>query len=309
MVTILPKQNDWSDEFQTIGQGPSEGYQNRSDQMALQKAVLDLGDNPPADKLLKAILGTKTYNPQSQQTFFNNALGEEKFKETQRHAKAVEEENNLKKSLEETKENTKKLSDMNDALTLIDAAKIPHEEKKVLRDKVEKGEASFNAIKEVLKPNKENIKNEEQAKSKELTQRAFNDIAKLIPEVGRSGIITSKLGGDTAKSYAKFTSLTGALEAILVEQVSGGRLSDVRFKYIVEQLLPKPSDTQSEITGKLEGLATMLDLDPKELGVKGKESKESNIYKLPPPSEYKGEEVEDSDGTTYYSDGDTWKKK
>ena len=289
MVTILPKENDWSGAFESIGRGVSQGIeqtsqrsQQRADEMALQKAVMDLGDNPPADKILKAILGTKTHNNKAKQDFFGNALQVENFKEMQRHAKETEEGikkkseatteiANLKKSQEEAKELAAKTKDKNDSLTLLDSAKIPHEEKKVLREKIDNGEASFAAIKEVLKPNKEDIKNKEEEKAHNLTQNAFNEIAALVPDVGRSGIVTSKFGGDTAKAFAKFTTLTGALEALLVEQVNRGALSNVRFSYIKNDLLPTPSDTQAEITGKLEGLATILNLDPSVLtGEKGK---------------------------------------
>lgn len=289
MVTIAPKEKDYSDVGQLFGSGASQGYQNRADEMALQKAIMDLGDNPPADKLMQTILGTKTYNPQSKQNLFQNLMGIEQFKEAQRHAKESEEiakgkvtaKNEIeaaKKAVEDEKEKAKKQADMNDALTLIDSAKIPHEEKRVLRQKVENGEASFNAIKEVLKPNKEEIKNKEEEKAQKLTQRAFNEIVSLIPDVGTLKLPESKIGGKTASAYSKFTSLTGALEALLVEKVNRGALSNTRFKYITETLLPKPSDTQADIKGKLEGLATILDLDPSVLtGKQRTEEKQEGV--------------------------------
>ena len=313
MVTILPKENDWSEAGQLFGSGLTQGYQNRADEMALQKAISGLGDNPTPRQILDAVTNTKTSNPAAKQNLFKNYLGAAEFEEVKRHAKASEEVNGLKNTLSETQAKAKQQADMNDALTLIDSAKIPHEEKEVLREKAKKGEASFNAIKEVLKPNKEDIKNKEEEKTQNITQKAFNDIAELIPDVGVSGIVTSKFGGDTAKAYSKFTSLTGALEALLVEKVNRGALSNTRFKYITETLLPKPSDSQADIRGKLEGLATILELDPSVLTGKEKnndsKNNEVNIYKLPPPSEYKGEDVEASDGTTYYSDGEKWMKR
>jgi len=84
MVQILPKEHDWSDAFQSIGQGLSQGYQNRADEMALQKAVMDLGDNPPADKLMRAILSTKTYGNEAKQNLFKNELGIAQFQEMQK---------------------------------------------------------------------------------------------------------------------------------------------------------------------------------------------------------------------------------
>jgi hypothetical protein len=244
--------------------------------MALQKAIMDLGENPPADKLLNAILSTKTHNNKAKQDFFGNALQVENFKEMQRHAKKTEEISGLKNTQAKAKEDAKKLDDKNNSLTLLDAAKIPHEEKKVLREKIENGEASYDAIKEVLKPNKEDIKNKEEVKAKNQTQKVFNRLVDLIPSVGISGTLTSKLGGETAKAYSEFTSLTGGLESFLVEMVNKGTLSNVRFKYITETLLPKPNDSQNDIKGKMEGLATILDLDPSALqGEKGAEKTQS----------------------------------
>lgn len=111
---------------------------------------------------------------------------------------------------------------------------------------------------------KTDSKIKEDENSKIVTQKAFDDLAKLIPKVGRSGVIQSKLGYGS-QPYAEFSSLTGALESLLVEKVNKGALSNTRFKYITETLLPKPSDTQSEIKGKLKGLATILELDPSAL--------------------------------------------
>lgn len=274
MVTILPKESDWSDAFQSIGQGVSKGYQNRSDEMALQKAIGGLGANPSPRDILDAVTKTKTYNPSSKQNLFKNYLGVSEFEELMRKNKANEEVAGLKNTVNEAKEKAKKEADTNDALVLLDAADMPQNEKDVLREKIKKGEASADAIKHITKPNKEAIKAKEEEKALEVTQKAFNRIAELVPDVGASGIVTSKFGGDTAKAYAEFTSLTGALESLLVEKVNRGALSNTRFKYITETLLPKPNDTQATITGKLQGLAAILELDASAIsgGSKEKES-------------------------------------
>lgn len=126
---------------------------------------------------------------------------------------------------------------------------------------------------------KVNKEKAEEEKSKSLTQNAFNNMVKLIPKVGRSGAIQSKVGYG-AGPYAEFTSLSGALESLLVEKVNKGALSNTRFKYITENLLPKPSDTQSEIKGKLKGLATILDLDPSLLGEQTEPNKDPHEGKV-----------------------------
>ncbi len=109
--------------------------------------------------------------------------------------------------------------------------------------------------------------------SQQVTQTAYDAMAELVPHVGRSGIVQSYFGGDTAKAFAKFTSLNGALEAELVDKVSRGTLSNSRFQYIIKNLLPTPSDSQAEIKGKLEAMAIMLKLDPSSLGIKPSQQK------------------------------------
>lgn len=283
MVTILPKENDWSDAFESFGSGLTGGYQNRSDEMALQKAIGGLGKNPSPRDILDAVTKTQTYSPASKQNLFKNYLGAAEFEEVQRSHKANEEIAGLKKSLDDTKEKAKIDADRNDALTLIDSSHLPHDEKEVLRTKIKNGEASFKAIKEILKPNKEDIKNKEEAKAKESTQKTFNRIVDLIPKVGRSGIVTSMLGGETANAYSEFTSLTGGLESFLVEMVNRGTLSNTRFKYITETLLPKPSDSQQDIRGKMQGLAQILQLDPSQLGAESKEAAPAQGENKRPP--------------------------
>ncbi len=290
MVTILPKNNTYSDIGERFSSGIVSGYQNRADETAIQNAITALGPTASGRQILDALTKTKTYNPESKQTFLNNFLGVEKVEELKRQAQANEQiaqqrnealikKAQLKQEIDQAKKLEEQSKEINDSLTLIDEAKnLSHERKEVLRNKAKNGEVSFNALKEVLKeaePTKEDITKKKEEESKKVTQSAFDELAKLVPEVGRSGILSSYAGGDTAKSFAKFQTLTGALESHLVEMVNRGTLSNTRFKYITEQLLPKPSDTQKEIKGKLEGLALILDLDTKGLsGEKKSSSKE-----------------------------------
>lgn len=107
---------------------------------------------------------------------------------------------------------------------------------------------------------------------KNRAQKAFNGIAEIL-HGGNVGMFSPTkgqiFGGKTAEDVGKFTSLTGALESILVDMVSKGRLSNARFQYITEQLLPKPGDREATIKGKLKGLAEILELDPSILEGKG----------------------------------------
>lgn len=92
MVTILPKEHDWSEAGQLFGQGATQGYQNRADEMALQKAIVGLGNNPTPRQILDAVTGTKTYNPQSKQNLFKNYLGASEFEELQKKSNASQQQ-------------------------------------------------------------------------------------------------------------------------------------------------------------------------------------------------------------------------
>lgn len=90
MVTVLPKEDKWGDIFAGIGQGVSQGYMNRTDEMALQKAVGGLDANATPRQILDAITGTRTYSPESKQNLLKNYLGVAEFEELKRKNTANE---------------------------------------------------------------------------------------------------------------------------------------------------------------------------------------------------------------------------
>lgn len=273
MVQFIPAKNTWSEAFQNIGSGLAQGYTNRADENAIQNAVSGLGENASAKDILNAVTGTKTYNPQSKQNFFKNFVGQQQFDELVRHNKANEERESLKSDLEKLKTEKEQKQQLNDALTLVDASDLEQDEKEALRLKINSGEASYDAIKHVLKPNKELIKKKEAEEDLKRGQTVFNELSALVPQVGKLKVPASYAGSDTAKAFAKFTSLNGGLESVLVDMVSRGTLSNTRFNYIKNELLPQPSDTQATIRGKLEGLAIMIGLDASALTGEKKETK------------------------------------
>ncbi len=131
--------------------------------------------------------------------------------------------------------------------------------------------------KDQFKQNAENKKNQDikntEQEEQQTTQNAFNRMVDLIPKVGKASTWKNVFGSE---SFGEFSSLTGALEALLVDKVNKGTLSDTRFRYITETLLPKPHDSQAEIKGKLKGLASILNLDPSALEKTGKKSKKQS---------------------------------
>ncbi len=114
----------------------------------------------------------------------------------------------------------------------------------------------------------------EAIETKDRAQTAFNEMTSLLRggNLGRGSGLWAAAGGKPARDIGKFTSLTGALEAMLVDKVSRGTLSNERFKYITETLLPKSSDSDDTIEGKMEGLAEILGLDTSALTGKSQES-------------------------------------
>lgn len=104
--------------------------------------------------------------------------------------------------------------------------------------------------------------------TKNTAQTAFNEMAGLLKGgylgLG-SNVKGTVFGGKYAEDPAQFKSLSGALESLLKEMVSKGTLSNARFNYIINELLPKPSDREAIIRGKMKGLAKILGLDASEL--------------------------------------------
>lgn len=125
-------------------------------------------------------------------------------------------------------------------------------------------------------------KQQESNEPQEIAQKSFNRMAELLKgkNLGRGSDFFSFFGGDTAKDVGEFTSLSGALEALLVDKVSKGTLSNTRFEYIKDTLLPKSSDTKAEIEGKMKGLAEMLNLDPSSLTIEKDKSTKTSDKKM-----------------------------
>jgi hypothetical protein len=136
MVQILPKEHDWSEVGQLFGQGATQGYQNRADEMALQKSIVGLGDNPTPRQILDAVTGTKTYNPASKQNMFKNYLGVSEFEELKTKNKAA---TDLLAS-KETEKKDKQDRRNSEAATIISTSKLKDEEKKPLLEAAQRGE-------------------------------------------------------------------------------------------------------------------------------------------------------------------------
>lgn len=118
------------------------------------------------------------------------------------------------------------------------------------------------------KPDK---KIEDEQKSKDIAQNAFNTIIDITKKgnVGKGSGFLEMFGGETSKDVGEFKSTLGGLEQALTHLVTTGVLSDAKFNYIKNDLLPSPYDTQATIKGKMEGISKIL-------GLKNKDNEESN---------------------------------
>lgn len=128
-------------------------------------------------------------------------------------------------------------------------------------------------------------------------QEAFNEMGKLLSEdaagIGISPLTAIGLNPKGSENRAYFDRLATRVESALLPLVSKGALSKERFQYILDQL-PKSSDRQRVILGKLKGLAKDLNLDPSILenvafskeDSSGKSSPQSSSSFAKPPSGY-----------------------
>ena len=174
MVTILPKENDWSEAFQALGQGASQGYTNRADEMALQKAISGLGENATPRQILDAITGTRTYGPAAKQNALKNYMGVAEFEEAQRKNTSLREE-----------EANKKLVYKNNALNLLNNSELPEEQKQRIGADIEAGKVDFSGVKELVKPKKTVSSDFEKGLTKERVKQ-YTDAEKALVQSQRN---------------------------------------------------------------------------------------------------------------------------
>lgn len=145
------------------------------------------------------------------------------------------------------------------------------------------------ATEEGKQRSKELSKQREKSETRERSQQAFDRMGELLNS-GDLGIgskiksmVPTEKGARTAETIGEFESLSGALESMLVEMVNKGTLSNTRFRYITETLLPKPNDREATIRGKLKGLSKELGLNPKSLERSSDKSFKKNHVKIRSP--------------------------
>lgn len=204
MVMILPKEEPWYVEpAQKFAAGVSQGYQNRADEMALQRAIGGLSEKATPRQILDTITGTQTYNPQSKQTAFKNYLGASQFEELQKQHRENEEIRKNTKELQTLKEQQKKTKEKGSAKALIEASELQEDEKEDLLQKVEDEVVDVETVKQLTKPNKQT--------SNEFQKGLAKENVKIYSEAQKDLVEANRALGDLEKIDALRERLSGPL--------------------------------------------------------------------------------------------------
>lgn len=119
----------------------------------------------------------------------------------------------------------------------------------------------------------EQMKAAAEQKEKETVKSVYDRLVELTPKVGYLKSYESYASPKTRENIGEFQALLGTMESELVKRVNKGTLSNARFNYITENLLPKPTDTQATIRGKLKGIARELEIETPSVVEAGEEIK------------------------------------
>lgn len=119
---------------------------------------------------------------------------------------------------------------------------------------------------------KEKASREKELKLQEDKKRLASTFSRLVdltksPNIGIRTNPKQFLGSKAVEEQSEFTSLKAELVGSLRELVNRGALTNQKFNYIVNTLLPQHNDRQASIRGKLKGIAKILGVEPEEIGI------------------------------------------
>lgn len=274
MVTVLPAKDKWGQAGANFGEGLTEGYMNRSDEKALQKAVSELGPNPSPRDVLNAVTNTKAYSPAAKQQMLKNYLGVSQFEELQRQHDQTKELAEAKNTIEENKisqSKEKQQTERTQVQTVVDQLNLPDEQKQALGKSLSlKGAEDL--LKEQLKPPKEKEekltpferklqeKNAEEYinLSKEIPkiESTLGDIAyarKLSDELGVTGAALGAVGLSGKAKELEGVSFT-LMEPIVKIFNPSGPIAQQKLKMIQDKYVIKASDAPWTKKAKLDSL-------------------------------------------------------
>ncbi len=264
MVQVIKGDTGWSDAFEQIGKGVSEGYMNRSDEMAIQNALSRLPENATMKQRLDAITGAKTYRPESKQNVIKNYLGQEQYDIQRKHyekleadRKAKEQETIIKKAQKDAEE-AKKREGIKFLASKLD---LPEEEKIALGENadaktVEKLYSDQVKVTKGAKENAQEIRRLEKLKSTESALTTVHQMRKLRSKgnLGRGSDYRKFFGGEPAKDYGEYEQLGKSLISHATTIPIRNRLE---FETLAEKLYD-PSINDAEAEGTLNAMEKIL---------------------------------------------------
>ena len=338
-MDIIPADNLWGPAISNVAGGFAQGFTQRSDQLAIQKAIENLGEKPSGEDVMKAILNVNTYSPESKQKAFENFVTLEKLNETKQKAEALK---------------AKQTEERNAIKGIVSQLDLPPEQKEQLGQSLDLKGAT-NLLTQQLKPKEEKLTPFEKAietKAAEDYMKLVEDIPKLennlvnlnyvqelSDQLGIQGTITSKVGLSKIGTEMENVAYP-LLEPVIKIFNPSGTLAEKKLRDLRQQFHIKGSDWPWVRQGRIDAERRFIEQGiqrakdkkaflekyngrpPKELEQKFDEESEvlldkimdedkvdlANMEKLGDPAKKKNVTRTAPNGSKYYSDGKTWKK-
>jgi len=278
---------------QLFGGGAAQGYMNRADELALQRAMERLPSNAKPKDILNSLVGTKTYSPEAKQNAFKNLFAVREVEEAERttreneklkskeldiRRKEIETKNAIAKSKNEQKENdeaSKRNRDIAGNRALLKQAYPDKSDEEIDRLSNELPPDTVKTIhtketkptKQEKAPPKSEFDKIVGKKSAEAYFQAKQEIPKLkdtLSNVNRirelSQTLRGPLGYVKAKSgFSKNAEEIDSLGLVLIDPILKvfnpvGAIPTAKINLIKEKYAVKSTDTQQQIDGKLSAL-------------------------------------------------------
>ncbi len=270
MVQVLQGQDHWGDAFRQAGSNLVSGYHKRSDEMALQKAIGDLGDKPTPRQILDAVTKTKTHSNEAKQGLLKNALGVANFEELQtQHREANE---LAKKNIEVAQakadiDNQKQSQERERTRRIANQLDVPEEKRKELGDTLSlsaaeglykdqvksgnKGEKPSPFDKKLQEKNAEEyIGLTKEIPVLESNAKNIDDVEKLSKDLGWRGRLN--ILGEKA---AELNALSFPLIQPIVKMFNpSGPIATRKLEVIQDKYQIKKTDTPAQAQGKINAL-------------------------------------------------------
>jgi hypothetical protein len=250
MVQVIEGNNFWRDIGMQAGEGFMQGYNQRSDDMAIRNVLDSLPSNANPRDVLNTILGAK-------------ASPEAKKRATEGYIKGVElEQSALKAKAEQAKidreerEKSEKLQrEKQNVEAIIDASDLSPEEKEAYKQQI----TSETAAKQVAKLKEKSSTQVKQEEKQQIYETGIKTIDRMRNigkkgNLGRTSILFKGFGGETDKDFAEYEQLGKSLIALSTTIPIRNRLE---FETLAHNLYD-PSLTDSAREGILNALESIL---------------------------------------------------